>query len=203
MLGECRRLFANARNTANRVAKFNGLSAEPLYHPPRLASRLVGGPVRRLRAVGRPARIGEASGSDRVGDGLRGSSGPAAWSPGTARSERKSNGSPPTPASRIGSTSSARSTTIAWSSCTRRAGGRLPAIRRGFRLRDARGVPREEAVVITDRFRRPERVRPRRRQRLRLCARARARWPTPSTGLPPIAGVRRRWARPATSARRR
>ena len=44
MLGECRRLFANARNTANRVAKFNGLSAEPLYHPPRLASRLVGGP---------------------------------------------------------------------------------------------------------------------------------------------------------------
>jgi glycosyltransferase involved in cell wall biosynthesis len=45
MLGECRRLFANARNTANRVAKFNGLSAEPLYHPPRLASRLVGGPA--------------------------------------------------------------------------------------------------------------------------------------------------------------
>ncbi len=43
MLGECRRLFANARNTANRVAKFNGLTAEPLYHPPRLASRIVGG----------------------------------------------------------------------------------------------------------------------------------------------------------------
>jgi glycosyltransferase involved in cell wall biosynthesis len=44
MLGECRRLFANARNTANRVTKFNGLPAEPLYHPPRLAPRLVGGP---------------------------------------------------------------------------------------------------------------------------------------------------------------
>src|SRR5918996_6518084 len=44
MLGECRRLFANARNTANRVAKYNGLAAEPLYHPPRLAPRLQPGP---------------------------------------------------------------------------------------------------------------------------------------------------------------
>jgi glycosyltransferase involved in cell wall biosynthesis len=43
MLGECRRLFANARNTANRVTKFNGLPAEPLYHPPRLAPRLEAG----------------------------------------------------------------------------------------------------------------------------------------------------------------
>ena len=40
MLAECRRVFANAQNTANRVAKFNGLSAEALYHPPRLAGRL-------------------------------------------------------------------------------------------------------------------------------------------------------------------
>jgi glycosyltransferase involved in cell wall biosynthesis len=44
MLGECRALFANARNTASRLAKFNGLSAEPLYHPPNLAQRLVPGP---------------------------------------------------------------------------------------------------------------------------------------------------------------
>jgi glycosyltransferase involved in cell wall biosynthesis len=44
MLGECRRLFTNARNTANRVARFNGLAAEPLYHPPRLADRLRAGP---------------------------------------------------------------------------------------------------------------------------------------------------------------
>jgi glycosyltransferase involved in cell wall biosynthesis len=44
MLGECRRLFANARNTASRVTKFNGLPAEPLYHPPRLAPRLEAGP---------------------------------------------------------------------------------------------------------------------------------------------------------------
>jgi glycosyltransferase involved in cell wall biosynthesis len=44
MLSECRALFANARNTASRLEKFNGLSARPLYHPPRLASRLVPGP---------------------------------------------------------------------------------------------------------------------------------------------------------------
>lgn len=44
MLGECRALFANARNTAARLAKFNGLVAEPLYHPPKLASRLTSGP---------------------------------------------------------------------------------------------------------------------------------------------------------------
>jgi len=40
MLGECRRVFANAQNTANRVAKYNGLTAEALYHPPKLAARL-------------------------------------------------------------------------------------------------------------------------------------------------------------------
>jgi glycosyltransferase involved in cell wall biosynthesis len=40
MLGECRAVFTNARNTAARLAKFNGLEAQPLYHPPRLAPRL-------------------------------------------------------------------------------------------------------------------------------------------------------------------
>jgi glycosyltransferase involved in cell wall biosynthesis len=44
MLSECRALFTNARNTAARLAKFNGLVAEPLYHPPKLASRLTAGP---------------------------------------------------------------------------------------------------------------------------------------------------------------
>jgi glycosyltransferase involved in cell wall biosynthesis len=44
MLGECRRVFANAENTANRVRKYNGIAAEALYHPPRLASRLSPGP---------------------------------------------------------------------------------------------------------------------------------------------------------------
>ena len=40
MLGECRRLFTNAQNTANRVRTYNGLDARALYHPPRLAPRL-------------------------------------------------------------------------------------------------------------------------------------------------------------------
>jgi glycosyltransferase involved in cell wall biosynthesis len=45
MLLECRRRFTNARNTAARLAKYNGVDAEPLYHPPRLADRLGGGPA--------------------------------------------------------------------------------------------------------------------------------------------------------------
>jgi len=44
MLGECRAIFANARNTAQRLATFNGLAAQALYHPPRLAARLKPGP---------------------------------------------------------------------------------------------------------------------------------------------------------------
>lgn len=43
MLGECRRLYTNAENTAKRVRQYNGLAAEALYHPPRLASRLRSG----------------------------------------------------------------------------------------------------------------------------------------------------------------
>ena len=43
MLSECRRLFTNAQNTANRMKKFNGLDATPLYHPPPLADRLLSG----------------------------------------------------------------------------------------------------------------------------------------------------------------
>ncbi len=61
MLGECRRVFTNAKNTASRLGRFNGIDAEPLYHPPRLASRLEGGPygdyvlvVGRLESVKRP-----------------------------------------------------------------------------------------------------------------------------------------------------
>jgi glycosyltransferase involved in cell wall biosynthesis len=43
MLQECRRVFANARNTADRAARYNGVAVEPLYHPPRLAGRLRSG----------------------------------------------------------------------------------------------------------------------------------------------------------------
>ena len=44
MLAESKRLFTNARNTAARLAQYNGLTAEPLYHPPPLAARLAPGP---------------------------------------------------------------------------------------------------------------------------------------------------------------
>ncbi|HEX7485502.1 MAG TPA: glycosyltransferase family 4 protein [Vicinamibacterales bacterium] len=40
MLLESKRIYSNARNTANRLEKYIGVSAEPLYHPPRLADRL-------------------------------------------------------------------------------------------------------------------------------------------------------------------
>jgi glycosyltransferase involved in cell wall biosynthesis len=44
MLSESRRLFTISRRTSERLQKFNGLAAEPLYHPSRLAARLRPGP---------------------------------------------------------------------------------------------------------------------------------------------------------------
>jgi glycosyltransferase involved in cell wall biosynthesis len=43
MLGECHAIFSNARNTAARLEKYNGLTAEALYHPSRLSPRLRAG----------------------------------------------------------------------------------------------------------------------------------------------------------------
>jgi glycosyltransferase involved in cell wall biosynthesis len=61
MFGECRRVFTNAGNTAGRLRKYNGVNAEPLYHPPPLADRLRPGAygdyvlvVGRLEAIKRP-----------------------------------------------------------------------------------------------------------------------------------------------------
>jgi glycosyltransferase involved in cell wall biosynthesis len=45
VLAESTRLFANARNTASRLARYNGLTAEALYHPPPLAGKLRAGPL--------------------------------------------------------------------------------------------------------------------------------------------------------------
>jgi glycosyltransferase involved in cell wall biosynthesis len=45
VLAESKRLFTNARNTAARLARYNGLTAEPLYHPPPLAGHLKPGPL--------------------------------------------------------------------------------------------------------------------------------------------------------------
>ena len=44
MLGESRRLYSISRLTSARLEKYNGISAEPLYHPSRLAPRLHAGP---------------------------------------------------------------------------------------------------------------------------------------------------------------
>ncbi len=38
-LGEARKVFTNAKNTAERLARFNGIAAEALYHPPPLTGR--------------------------------------------------------------------------------------------------------------------------------------------------------------------
>lgn len=45
MLGECRGLFSISATISGRVQRYNGLNAVPLYHPPRLAARLRGGPA--------------------------------------------------------------------------------------------------------------------------------------------------------------
>jgi len=46
VLGESRALFTNARNTAARLERYNGLTAEALYHPPPLAGKLTAGEAR-------------------------------------------------------------------------------------------------------------------------------------------------------------
>jgi len=67
MLRECRRIYTLSRNTANRLRKYNGIEAEPLYHPSHLAGRLRAGPaenyvlsVARLEPVKRVALAIEA-----------------------------------------------------------------------------------------------------------------------------------------------
>lgn len=44
VLSESTRLFTIARNVTSRLARYNGLAAEPLYHPPPLADVLEAGP---------------------------------------------------------------------------------------------------------------------------------------------------------------
>ena len=43
-LTEARRVFANSKNVAARLRKFNGIASEPLYHPPPLVGRYRSGP---------------------------------------------------------------------------------------------------------------------------------------------------------------
>jgi len=58
MLGECRHVFANSRNTARRLQTFNGVAAEGLYHPPLMADHLRSGPYGDyVLVVGRLERV--------------------------------------------------------------------------------------------------------------------------------------------------
>jgi glycosyltransferase involved in cell wall biosynthesis len=62
MLGESRHLFSISRNTSERLQKYNGLTAEPLYHPPQIAGRLRAGPYGDyVLAVGRLETVKRAS----------------------------------------------------------------------------------------------------------------------------------------------
>lgn len=67
-LSESSRLFTTSRTVADRLARFNGLAAEPLYHPPPLADRLVPGQTgdylfcaTRLEHNKRPERVLQAA----------------------------------------------------------------------------------------------------------------------------------------------
>ena len=53
------------------LARYNGLTATPLYHPPRLAERIRTRPVRRLRPLGRTARERQARRPRDSGAGAR------------------------------------------------------------------------------------------------------------------------------------
>jgi glycosyltransferase involved in cell wall biosynthesis len=89
MLSESRRIFTIARNISMRLEKFNGLSSEPLYPPPKLADRIRPGPygdyvlsigrietvkrvdlaVKAMTLVDRPIRLlvaGDGTGRDNV-----------------------------------------------------------------------------------------------------------------------------------------
>jgi glycosyltransferase involved in cell wall biosynthesis len=54
MLGESKAIYTIAHTVTARLERYNGLAAETLYHPPRLATRLHGGPAGRyVLSVGR------------------------------------------------------------------------------------------------------------------------------------------------------
>ena len=202
MLGECRAVFTNARNTASRLEKFNGLSAEALYHPPQLAPRLVPGPygdyvlsVGRIESVKRVDlhRQGDARASIRpvrlivAGDG-------------TQRQNAERAAEPAGVADRVTFLGSVGDDDLIGLYAGALAVA-YPPYRRGFRLRHARGVPRAQAGRHLLRLRRPERVRRRRRQRFRVCAGARAKSPRRSTGSRATGRARRRWATRGTDGR--
>ena len=203
MLGECRAVFANARNTAARLAKFNGLPGRAA-----VSSAAAGGaPRRRARTATTCSR---SAGSNRSSAWTCSSRRwPASIAPirlvvagdGTQRANVERVAGEAGVADRV-DVSRRRRRRRAARALRRRARRRLSAVRRGLRLRDARGVPGAEAGRSPHRFRRAERVRRGRRQRVRLRAGAggaRRRRSTALAARP--ARARPRWATRATTSR--
>ena len=151
MLGECRRVFANAQNTANRVLKYNGLQAEALYHPPRLAARLAAAPpaygdyvlsVGRIESVKRVDLL--VSAMARVDKPIR----LVVAGDGTQRANVERVAAEAGVADRVEFLGRGRRRAAA-RALPRHARRALSALRRGLRLRHARGVPRRASRSIT------------------------------------------------------
>jgi hypothetical protein len=126
MLAESTRIFTIARTVSARLERYNGLASEPLYHPPRLAGLLRGG-----RAGDYVLSIGRLESVKRVDLAIR-RNGYAARdirASGSGRGRRRS---------RVVSRRDRRPD--AHRLVCRLSGGDLSALRRGLRLRDARGV---------------------------------------------------------------
>ncbi len=166
MLGECRRIYTNAGNTAARLQKFNGLEAEPLYHPPHLADRLTPGPygdyvlgVGRLETVKRRDLAIEAMQLRRPAE-----CGLLLAGEGTQRANLEALAGQLGVADRVRFLDAVPDETL-----IELYAGALAvvyaAVRRGLRLRDARGVSGAQARHHGHRLGRPARVRRRRRQR--------------------------------------
>ena len=196
---------ATRRTPRTGSRSYNGLdgraavSSSAARRPPR------GRAVRRLRAVGRAHRERQARRPGRPRDGARGRAGCGWSSPATARSARNTErlAAELGVADRVTFLGAVRRRDAA-AAVRGRARGRLRALRRGLRLRDARGVPRAASPVITaTRQRRPARVRRGRRERRASCrADARGASPTAINALrAPTAAGARRTATPATSGR--
>ena len=207
------RVFANARNTAARLRRSTASTAEPLYHPPQLAGRL-----RRAPTATTCCRSAASRSVKRVDLAIEAM---APRRPAAAAGRRRRRHAA---RERRGAGRSGRASAIACAflgavddedadrAVRGRARGRLPAVRRGLRLRHARGVPRAQAGRHGDRLRRAARVRRGRRQRRRRAAGAARRWPPPSTAARPIARraaqhgdaghERARWS-PGTASSRR
>ena len=153
VLAESRRLFTNARNTAARLARYNGLAAEPLYHPPPLAGKLTAGPrgdyvlsVGRLEANKRVDMIvGAIAHVDRRVRLVVAGEGPLRpRRVGSRRAARRQHLRRPFRMRRRRShhvCGSGRRTAADRAVCGR-AGCRVPSVRRRLRVRDARSLPR-------------------------------------------------------------